>query len=105
MLLTRCFNEADNHMFSVTANISITQVKPTCSIYQYLQGECQANEVDHHLFVGQLHAEETQQSKEGLIVPPAAALLLAAQVDVSVELLSVLWGVGGGCTRRTLFLS
>lgn len=104
MLLTRCFNEADNHMFSVTANISITQVKPTCSIYQYLQGECQANEVDHHLFVGQLHAEETQQSKEGLIVSPAAALLLTAQVDVSVELLSVLWG-GEGCTRRTLLLS
>lgn len=81
-------------MFSVTANISITQVKPTCSTYRYLQGECQANEVHHHLFVGQLHAEKTQQSKERLIMLPAAALLLTAQVDVSVELLSVLWGGG-----------
>lgn len=68
-------------------------------MHQHLQGERQANEVHHHLFVGQLHAEKTQQREEGLVVLLAAALLLTAQVDVSVELLSVLWE---GCTRRMM---
>lgn len=57
-----------------------------------LQGKRQANEVHHHLLVGQLHAEETQQSVEGFVVLLAAALLLTAQVDVSVQLLTVLRG-------------
>lgn len=59
-------------------------------MHRYLQGKRQANEVHHHLFIGQLHTEETQQSEEGLVVLPTAALLLAAQVDVSVQLLAVL---------------
>lgn len=68
-------------------------------MHQYLQGERQANEVHHHLFIGQLHAEKTQQSEEGLVVLPTAALLLAAQVDVSVQLLAML---RVGCTRRMM---
>lgn len=56
----------------------------------HLQGQRQANEVHHHLFVGQLHAEETQQSVEGFVVLLAAALFLTAQVDVAVQLLTVL---------------
>lgn len=64
--------------------------KTTHFLHEYLQGQCQANKVHHHLLIGQLHAEETQQSEEGLVVFTATALLLTAQVDVSVELLSVL---------------
>lgn len=59
-------------------------------IHPNLQGECQANEVHHHLFIGQLHTEKTQQSEEGLIVLSTAARLLTAHVDVSVQLLAVL---------------
>lgn len=72
--------------------------KPTqdVSCPGYLQGQRQADEVHHHLLVGQLHTEETQQGEEGLVVLPPAAQLLAAQVDVSVELLSVLQSEGGG---------
>ena len=61
----------------------------------HLQGERQPDEVHHHLLVGQLHAEQGQQVVEVLVVLPPAALLLAAQVDVAVELLAVLQGVGG----------
>lgn len=60
----------------------------------YLQGQRQADEVHHHLLIGQLHAEEAQQGEEGLVVLPPAAQLLAAQVDVSVELLPVLQATG-----------
>ena len=60
-----------------------------------LQGEGQPDEVHHHLLVGQLHAEQSQQVVEVLVVLPPAALLLAAQVDVAVELLAVLQGEGG----------
>lgn len=67
-------------------------------MHHYLQGKRQANEVHHHLFIGKFYTEKTQQSEEGLVVLLAAALLLTAQVDVSVELLSVL---REGCTRRT----
>ncbi|TNN68653.1 hypothetical protein EYF80_021167 [Liparis tanakae] len=56
----------------------------------YLQGECQADEVHHHLFVSQLHAQKPQQREEGLVVLPAAARLFTAQVDVSIQLLAVL---------------
>lgn len=59
-------------------------------IHTNLQGECQANEVHHHLFIGQLHAEKTQQSKEGLIVLSTTTRLLTAHVDVSVQLLAML---------------
>lgn len=59
-------------------------------IYPNLQGKSQANEVHHHLFIGQLHTEKTQESEEGLIVLSAAAWLLTAHVDVSVELLAML---------------
>lgn len=66
----------------------------------YLQGQRQADEVHHHLLVGQLHAEEAQQGEEGLVVLPPAAQLLAAQVDVPVELLSVLRREEGGAGVR-----
>lgn len=69
---------------------NFSQVETTYFLHEYLQGQCQANKVHHHLLIGQLHAEETQQSEEGLVVFTATALLLTAQVDVSVELLSVL---------------
>lgn len=70
------------------------------SLPSYLQGQRQADEVHHHLLVGQLHAEEAQQGEEGLVVLPPAAQVLAAQVDVSVELLSVLqWEEGGEGVR------
>lgn len=59
-------------------------------MHQYLQCKCQTDEVHHHLFVCQFHTEKTQQSKERLVVQLATALLLAAQVDVSVQLLAVL---------------
>lgn len=59
-------------------------------VRQYLQCECQANEIHHHLFVCQLHTEKAQQSEKGLVVLPTTALLLTAQVDVSVQLLAVL---------------
>lgn len=70
--------------------------KPTgvTSCHGYLQGQRQADEVHHHLLVGQLHTEEAQQGEEGLVVLPPAAQLLAAQVDVSVELLAVLQSDG-----------
>lgn len=66
------------------------------SCRRYLQGQRQADEVHHHLLIGQLHTEEAKQREEGLVVLPPAAQLLAAQVDVSVELLSVLQSEGGG---------
>lgn len=72
-------------------------------MHPYLQGECQANEVHDHFLVGQLHAEKTQQGKEALVVLPTAALLLTAQVDVSVQLLAVLRGGGGGVETSTSF--
>lgn len=56
-----------------------------------LQGKGQANEVHHHLLVGQLHAEKTQKCEERLIVLPTAVRLLAAHVNMSVELLAMLW--------------
>lgn len=59
-------------------------------VYQYLQGKCQANEIHHHFFIGQLHTEQTQQGEEGLKVLLTAAFLFTAQVDVSVQLLAVL---------------
>lgn len=64
----------------ITANVMFIskQANITHYVHQYLQGERQANEVHHHLFVGQLHAEKTQQSEESLVVLPTAALLLAA---------------------------
>lgn len=59
-------------------------------IHPNLQGKSQANEVHHHLFIGQLHTEKTQQSEEGLVVLSTAAWLLTAHVDVSVQLLAML---------------
>lgn len=61
-----------------------------CYVHPYLQGECQSDEVHHHLFVRQLHAEKTQQSIEGLIVLLAAALFFTAKVDVSAQVLAML---------------
>lgn len=55
-----------------------------------LQSEGQADEVHHHFLVGQLHAEKAQKCKEGLVVLLSAGLLLTVQVDVSIQLLSVL---------------
>lgn len=59
-------------------------------VHQYLQCQCQANEVHHYLFICQFHTEKAQQSEKGLVVLPTAAMLLTAQVDVSVQLLAVL---------------
>lgn len=67
---------------------------------RYLQGQCQADEVHHHLLVGQLHTEEAQQGEEGLVVLPPAAQVLAAKVDVSVELLSMLQSEGRGAQMK-----
>lgn len=107
-LITVVERLADNCLGLLTANaktisprnkqaITYNRLHVCTAVLQYLQGECQANEVHHHLLVSQLHAEKTQQSEEELVVLPTAALLLAAQVDVSVQLLAVL---RGGRTRR-----
>lgn len=80
---------ADNYVARLPQLFTSPKLKHNAS-RGYLQGEGQAYEVHHHLFVSQLHAEDAQQSEEGLVVLPPAALLLAAQVDVSVQLLAVL---------------
>jgi hypothetical protein len=56
----------------------------------YLQGQGQSDEVNHHLFVGQFHADEGQQGVERLKVLWTTALLLTRQVDVAVQLLCML---------------
>lgn len=64
----------------------------------HLHSQHQADEVHHHLLIGQLDADERQQAVECLVVLLYVCLLLTAQVDVSVELLGVL-GVGRGGAR------
>ena len=64
----------------------------------HLNSQHQADQVHHHLLVGQLDADERQQAVQRLVVLLDVRLLLTAQVDVSVELLGVLerGGKGGG---------
>lgn len=56
----------------------------------HLNSQHQADEVYHHLLVGQLNADERQQAIERLVMLLYVRFLLTAQVDVSVELLGVL---------------
>lgn len=69
----------------------------------HLNSQHQADEVHHHLLVGQLDAGQRQQAVQRLVVLLDVRFLLAAQVDVSVELLGVLEGgtrAGTGGARR-----
>ncbi len=56
----------------------------------HLQSECHTDQVHHHLFIGQLHADEGQEWVELLKVRLHAALVLTAQVDVSIQVLGML---------------
>lgn len=72
-----------------------------------LNSQHQADEVYHHLLIGQLDADERQQAVESLVVLLYVGFLLTAQVDVSVELLGVLemgmgWGQGGNRRGRRM---
>ena len=68
-----------------------------CPPRSHLNSQHQADEVYHHLLIGQLNADESQQAVERLVVLLYVRLLLTAQVDVSVELLGMLGlGEGGG---------
>lgn len=69
----------------------------------HLNSQHQADEVHHHLLVGQLDAGQRQQAVQRLVVLLDVRFLLAAQVDVSVELLGMLEGgtrAGTGGARR-----
>lgn len=56
----------------------------------HLQGQDQSDQVHQHFVIGQLHAEDSQQGDESLVVTPPTAFLPTCQVDVSVEALSML---------------
>lgn len=62
----------------------------------HLDGDGEPDEVDDGLLVGQLDGQNRQRGEEQLKVFVDVVLLFAAQVDVAVELLAVLGGVGGG---------
>lgn len=55
-----------------------------------LQGKDQLDKVYQHLLSGQLHAQDCQQCEQSLVVVTSTALLLAGEVDMSVETLGVL---------------
>lgn len=61
----------------------------------YLQGKSQPDEVHHHLLIGQLNGEHSQGSEEQLKVLVTVVLFLAAQEDVTVQLLPMLRGEEG----------
>lgn len=62
----------------------------SCPHQSHLNSQHQADKVYHHLLVGQLNADESQQAVERLVVLLYVRFLLTAQVDVPVELLGVL---------------
>lgn len=71
----------------------------------HLQSECHTDQVHHHLFIGQLHADEGQEWVELLKVRLHAALFLTAQVDVSIQVLGMLKSEIPVNTLKTLWTS
>lgn len=56
----------------------------------YLQSDGKADQVDDHLLVGELNGQDGERGKEQLVVFVDVVFLFTAQVDVAVELLTML---------------